>query len=462
MKKERRTEEKILRYAFLVYYTGNLFLNLHSSESRLDSLRLLLVSRLVEQGEHVLLVRLDARLVERIDFQHIAADAAGFFEEVEELADVVLVDFREGNLEVGHTAIDVGELRAEFGHLVHLIDVLAGHEVEAVQVGVVGRNYDGVLGLFDGDNRLEDGAFAVLNPLAHRVQVGREIDGSGEDSLVVFTLALAVELFPPLGDVVQLRVEVAENLDLLARLVKFVARGSVDRGDVLGEGNALVRSLFHESGTGDELTDVIASDSDREQTHRREDGEAAADVVGDDEGLVALLVGERAESAFACVGDGDDALASLVLADGVFELLFQDTESDGRLGRRPRLGDVDDTELFAFQRFCQFIEIVLADVVAGIEEDGVLAILLQPVEAVVEGFDDGLRPEVAAADADSDNDFALVAEDFSGILDVRQVFVGDGRREVEPAEEVVASAIAVVEGCDTFVCFCLLRVDLFF
>ena len=39
---------------------------------------LLLVAGLVEQGEHVALVGLHARLVVRVDTEHVAAHAAGF------------------------------------------------------------------------------------------------------------------------------------------------------------------------------------------------------------------------------------------------------------------------------------------------------------------------------------------------------------------------------------------------
>ena len=54
-----------------------------------------LVARLAEQGEHIALVVFDSRLVERIDAEHIPADAATFLKEVEKCAEVVFVDFGE-------------------------------------------------------------------------------------------------------------------------------------------------------------------------------------------------------------------------------------------------------------------------------------------------------------------------------------------------------------------------------
>jgi hypothetical protein len=66
-------------------------------------------------------------------------------------------------------------------------------------------------------------------------------------------------------------------------------------------------------------------------------------------------------------------------------------------------------------------------------------------EGVGEGFDNSFSTEVAAADADSDYYFAVVAQLFGSSFDVGD-FVGRGSRgEVDPTEEVVAGAGCVVE-----------------
>ena len=61
-------------------------------ESCLESLSLCLITWLAEEGEHVLLVCLNTWLVEWVDAEHVAADTASLLEEVEEGAEVVLVD----------------------------------------------------------------------------------------------------------------------------------------------------------------------------------------------------------------------------------------------------------------------------------------------------------------------------------------------------------------------------------
>ena len=67
------------------------------------------------------------------------------------------------------------------------------------------RSAASAAGLADRNDRLEQRALAVLDILAHRVQVGRQRDAGREDALALLALALAVELFPPLVDILQLR-----------------------------------------------------------------------------------------------------------------------------------------------------------------------------------------------------------------------------------------------------------------
>ena len=72
---------------------------------------------------------------------------------------------------------------------------------------------------FYRNDRFEDGTFAILNPLAHRVQVGCQVYGSRENTFAVLTFAFAVQLFPPFSDVVEFRVEVSEDFNFLTALI---------------------------------------------------------------------------------------------------------------------------------------------------------------------------------------------------------------------------------------------------
>ena len=103
------------------------------------------------------------------------------------------------------------------------------------------------------------------------MQVSSEIAAGREDSLVVLTLTLAVELLPPLCDVMELRLEVGDNLDLLSGLsVKSLTHSSIACRDILTERNVACGSLLHVGSTLDELLDVESGYSDRQQAHRGE------------------------------------------------------------------------------------------------------------------------------------------------------------------------------------------------
>ena len=68
-----------------------------------------LITGLAKKGEHILFVSLHAGLVEGVDAQKIAADAAGFLEEVDEIAEAVFVHALGTDYKVGHVAVRVGK-----------------------------------------------------------------------------------------------------------------------------------------------------------------------------------------------------------------------------------------------------------------------------------------------------------------------------------------------------------------
>ena len=138
-------------------------------------------------------------------------------------------------------------------------------------------------------------------------------------------------------------------------------------------------------GARHELADIKSCHGDREQTHRRENREASTHVVGDDERLVALLVGSRTGRTLVGVGDGDDHVLGRLLAPLGLTLLLQQAESEGRLRGRAALGDIDHAKALTLQIGGQFVEVVLANVVAGKEDDRVAVVADQPRETIAQG-----------------------------------------------------------------------------
>ena len=106
-----------------------------------------------------------------------------------------------------------------------------------------------------------------------------------------------------------------------------------------------------------------------------------------------------------------------------------DAEGDARLGGRARLGDDDDAKLVSPDQIHQIIEVVLADVAASKEHLGSGNGLVSS-EVVAERLDDALGAEVAAADADADDVFTLVAELCSGCFQRGELLVVDAGWQV--------------------------------
>ena len=277
----------------------------------------------------------------------------------------------------------------QLGHLVHLVDTLPCQEVQSVEVLLVAGEEQFAVRLLDTDDRLEDGALTLLDPLSHGVEVGGEVARGGEDALLVFSFALSVELLPPLTDEVELRLVVHHDLYLLAGSIEPVSHGSILCGDVLLEGHVGSAGTLHLLCALHQSGDVETGAGDGQQSHGGKHGESAAHVVGDDEALVALLVGTGAGSTLAGIRHGDDDAACLVLTPLLLTLFLQQAEGQGRLRRCSRLRDIDDAELLVAQIFRQLREIVLADVVAGEEDHGVALILTQPAKRVAQCLNDG-------------------------------------------------------------------------
>ena len=171
-------------------------------------------------------------------------------------------------MDIRHATVNVSDNRTQLSHLVHFVDATAGDIVQTVEVSLIARNLHVVVLRSNGNNRLKDRALAFLNPLTHRVKVGRVVDSCRENALVVLTFALAVELFPPFAEVVKFRVIVHEDFNLLACVVERVTRLGVEIRNI-GIISCSSSSL-HVLRTLEELTDVVASNGDWKQTYRSE------------------------------------------------------------------------------------------------------------------------------------------------------------------------------------------------
>ena len=245
----------------------------------------------------------------------------------------------------------------------------------------------------------------------------------------------------------------AEDFDLLAAVVKFVAHGCIDRRRVLSERRAVGRRTLHLLRSAHQCRDVDAGGGQGQQAYGREHREAAAHVVRDDERRIPLVGGERFQSAARLVGDRHDPFRSLLFAVALFDLGLYQAEGDGRFGRRARFRNHDGGDRVLLYGFEQFVGVVFRNILASEEHHGSRLLLVQESERVAHGFEHGLGAQIRTPDADADDNLGLFAE-FRGLFfDGFDFCRRDRRREVYPAQEVVARAFARFEQGVGGLCF---------
>ena len=213
----------------------------------------------------------------------------------------------------------------------------------------------------------------------------------------------------------------------------------------------LGHELLHIAGALQQLADVEAGQCDGQQAHGGEHGIASAHIIGDHEGGIALLVGEGLQGATGLVGDGHDALLGRFHAVFLLAVLFQDAESQGGLGGRARLGNHHHGVVAGIENVQQIVEIVLVDVVAGVENVRVFAFHVGG-ERVLQRLDDSAGAEVGAADADHHRDLRLGRQAGGAFLDAGDVGFRHVVGKRDPAEEVVAAASLVQRGLQGSFC----------
>ena len=319
---------------------------------------------------------------------------------------------------------------------------LAREEVQTVAVHVVVRHDHLLVVGIEAHHGLEHQALALLDVLAHGVQVGGEVNARGEETLVVLALALAVELLPPLRHEAERRLKAGEQFRLLAGAVKCAAdRGILPRGvgEIVG-----AAELHHVGGAAHKLVDVDTGDGDGQQAHSGQHTVAAADIVGHHEGLIALGVREALERAAGAVGGGVDALRRFRLAVLLLQQLLEEAERDRRLGGRAGLGDDVHGEVHILDEVVDLLRRGGGKAVAH-EVDVGRVLFLEVVVRGAETLDHAACTEIRAADADDDQRLGIALDLLRRLFDAGELVLIVRLGQLDPADEIVALAAAVLQ-----------------
>ena len=251
----------------------------------------------------------------------------------------------------------MGQQGTVHGLLADEVHALSRQEVQAVAVRLVVGHGILVPGSTKAHHRLKEVPLALLDILAHGVQIGGELHAGGEQALALLALGLAVQLLPPLGHEPEAGLIRRQDLDLLAGAVHLVPRtGILPRriGVHLRRGAA----VHHLPRTGHQRLDVDARHGDGQQAHGRQHAVPAAHLVGHHKGLIALGVRQRLQCASVAVGGGVDALGRAVCAVLLLQHLPEEAEGHRRLRGCAGLGDDVDGEVHAVQQLHDLAHII--------------------------------------------------------------------------------------------------------
>ena len=237
----------------------------------------------------------------------------------------------------------MGQQGALHGPVPDEVQGLARQEVQPVAVRLVRRDCQLSVGGTQAHHGLKHQALALLDVLAHGVEVRGELHAGGEEALALLALALAEELLPPLRHEPERRVIAGQELNGPARPVQLVPDGGVPPGRApegsLGAGLHHLRRSLHQGG------DIHPGHGNGQQAHGGQHAVSAAHVVGDHEGLPSLAVRQGLQGATGLVRGGVDPLPGALPAVLLLQGLPEEAEGHGGLSSGARLGNHVDGEI---------------------------------------------------------------------------------------------------------------------
>ena len=221
------------------------------------------------------------------------------------------------------------------------------------------------------------------------MQVRREFHAGGEEALALLALALAVELFPPLGHKPERGIIAGQKLNGAAGAVQLIPDGGILPGGAVVGG--VLTGGHHLRRARHQLLNVHTGHGDGQQAHGCEDGVAAADVVRHHKRLPALRVGQGLQSAFLPVCGGINPHPCALFA--VLFLQGSPEEPEGHGGLRGGTGFGDDIhgEIHILHQVQNFLQSICGQAVARKIDVGAV-LFLQVVIGGAEAVDDTLGP----------------------------------------------------------------------
>ena len=333
----------------------------------------------------------------------------------------------------------MGVQRAEERLLLHKVEGFSFEIVQAVEIFPIQLNG----GLFARRREADDGfkqvAFALLDHLTERMQIGGKFRSYRENALSILALALTEELLPPSAERAERRLIAAEHLNFLPLAVEQIADCRILPCRVFK--GADVQLLPGTSRTQHHIGRIDARHSHRKQSDRRQHAVASADIGRNDKALISFFRCHLAQGTAGGIGRNINALFCLFRAVFAFEHPAQRTGCDSRLRCCAGFGNDIDGKILALQKRTKLLPCAGGKVIARKEHLRIVSAKI--VLLTLDQLDCGTRPEIGAADTDNDKHFGIVADTFCRTTNAAHLLRFFKGRKIQPTQEIIAQPFAI-------------------
>ena len=125
---------------------------------------------------------------------------------------------------------------------------------------------------------------------------------------------------------------------------------------------------------------------------------------------------------------------------------LQQTESQCSLCRSTRFGDIDDTELLVREELHQFCEVILSDVITGINDIRIFAVFgYEGIKSRTERLIHSASAEIRTADTGYNHYFATTTQFVRRSLYFSEELIRDRGGQMYPSDVVVSCSLTILQ-----------------
>src|SRR5699024_4118125 len=206
-------------------------------------------------------------------------------------------------------------------------------------------------------------AASVLDELSHGVKICCQIHRRREDTFLVFSFAFSIELFPPLGYIVETWLIVCKYFHCFSFCVKNISNCCILKCIVFLKWK-LQRCLSSGCCSFHKLCNVSSACCDRQKSYRCQNRETSSHIIRNYKGLISFFCSKIFQCSSCLVCRSVDTLCCFLFSVFLFQHLFENAERDRRFSSRTGFRNNIYRKISVSDHFNQIMKIGAADAVS--------------------------------------------------------------------------------------------------